>query len=764
MPALGQEEQSIFESEVRRVATELFPKAQVAGPVTVDRRERDGVYIDGETIHVIEATVSTRKQKAASDLEKSADLVRFLRRTFPDHNFKIWLITKIDPTADQCSLIPNIRRKAKCPVELCSYRTFSSRLVNAAKYLETRLNHPFGSIRRPEDDLDFRVPADEYVHTDLLDPISKNIIPANELADTMESNPQIFLLLGDYGTGKSMTLRHAFFGLQRNFLSGDSRRFPLYLNLRDHFGQRSPAEALMRHGEEIGFPLPSELVAAWKAGHCHLLLDGFDELSSTRLARGVSSLRQARREAMRLVHGFIQSQPSDTSLLISGRQNYFDSLEELGSAFGFSKDFSYFTLNEFDQEQVIRYLKRKGFEDSIPDWLPSRPLLLGYLAIKGILSLNTANLGAMSREEGWDHLLDRICEREAHQIDPISIDPHAVREFVERVATLCRRTSTGRGPIHLSEMRKCFEDVFLMPPDEKAETLIFRMPGFTAASGQEDAREFIDDDYVDASRGGDVVRFVKSPHDPRYEVLLTAGSEMRDLGCGLAATKTGSITSKQLCAALDIAGDRDAPYISFDILRMLQQRGDDYVGAGVIIRDGLFENFEITGDIDFSKIILEECLISQVEIADIGADGPIFRNCHIDRLFGAIGKNDMPPALKGSASGVSIFVDEALTNADILELPIPLSLKVLMTVLRKLFVQPGRGRKENALYRGLDGRARSYVSEILELLEQMDFAHPHRIGGPAVWFSNRSRTKQAHRILKSPQQTSEPLASKVRSL
>jgi hypothetical protein len=32
-----------------------------------------------------------------------------------------------------------------------------------------------------------------------------------------------------------------------------------------------------RHGRNIGFPNPSQLVRAWKAGYAVLLLDGFDE-------------------------------------------------------------------------------------------------------------------------------------------------------------------------------------------------------------------------------------------------------------------------------------------------------------------------------------------------------------------------------------------------------------------------------------------------------------------------------------------------------
>jgi len=197
---------------------------------------------------------------------------------------------------------------------------------------------------------------------------------------------------------------------------------------------------------------------------------------------------------------------------------------------------------------------------------------------------------------------------------------------------------------------------------------------------------------------------------------------------------------------------------------MLQHRNLNYVGIGATIRDGLFENYEITREPNFDNIKFDGCVFSSIEINDMSATGPKIVDCQIDAVYGAIGTNDIPPALKASETGISKFVDEARTNADILDLPIPLSVKVLMTVLRKLFVQAGRGRKENAFYRGLDARAKAYVPEILTLVWQLHFASPQKISGPTVWFPNRSRARDVHEILSSPQQSLQPLVVRARSL
>lgn len=755
---------AIFEAEVRRVAAELFPRAKTSGPVMVDGRERDGVFDNGEVVHIIEATISKRKDKAEGDLKKSADLVKFMRRERPDVNFKIWFVTQNDPTVEQVTVGSEVKKQSKCPVEVCSFRVFSSKLVDAASYLQLRENHPFGSVRNPADENDFRVPANEYIPMDLVNFETKDLVFSNDLSKTLTDNAGKYLLVGDFGAGKSMTMRHAYYDLKLAFLNGTSNKFPVYLNLRDHFGQRNPSEALLRHADEIGFPLPNQLVAAWKAGNCHIFLDGFDELSSTRLVRSIGGLRQARREAMRLVYNFVSNHPKDTSIFLSGREHYFDSLEELKGALGFSDRIVHLTLNEFTYEQVVNYLERKGFGENVPDWLPSRPLLLGYLAIKGVLSGGEHKLSALSREAGWDYLLSRICERESKQIDPVSIDPSVVREFVERLSTSIRKTNSGRGPIHLNDIHKIFEDVFGQPPDEKAETLIFRMPGLTSATGLHDTREFIDDDYVDACRSGDVVRFVNSPHDGRLDLLAESTIQMRDLGCSIAAHKLRAVSQKKISTAVENAVERDAPYLALDIIRIMQHLGRDYVGQKVALSGGIFEEYQVTKSPIFDNLTFDGCYFSNIEIDDIEASSPQFFNCDIERIFGCVGVGDLPPCLKDSSNSIGNYVDEAKTNADILDLPIPISTRVLMTILRKLFVQAGRGRRENALYRGLDSRSKAYVPEILALLEQLDFAIPHKLSGPIVWIPNRNFAKQAYEILKSPQNSAHEVSRKVRAL
>lgn len=563
------DETQIFESEVRRIAAELFSKSRTTGPIKIDGRERDGVYNEGEIIHVVEATTSHKVQKAKEDLRKSADLVKALRKVAPDVNFKIWFIVKGEPTADQVELVPNVRKDAKCPVEVCGFHVFASKLIDARRYLQIRDNYPFGSVRNPADDRDYKVPEGDYVPIDLIERNEKKLVSIDSLIEKSSSSHNSWIITGDFGAGKSMTMRQIYYGLKRQYLKADTVKLPVYINLRDHFGQTNPAEALIRHGNEIGFPDPNQLVAAWRAGYVHLLLDGFDELSSMRLVRGVSGLRTARRHAVKLVKEIITSQPRSTSIFISGREHYFDSSDELSNALGLPHNTIYLKLNEFTHEQVEKYLQQKGYKQSIPDWLPSRPLLIGYLAVKGMLASQDKDLTKLTQEEGWNYLLDRICEREANQVNSVGVDARAVREFVEKLATQARQTNSGRGPIYLKDIVGVFSKTFDMPPDENTERLIFRMPGFTSVSGQDDALEFIDDDYVDACRAGDVLRYIKSPHDTQAINLYESTTQMKDVGVGLVAIQQSKTTEKQMSACLTTAANNKGGCLVIDLMKIM---------------------------------------------------------------------------------------------------------------------------------------------------------------------------------------------------
>ena len=198
------------------MARALWPKAAAGGAAMIDGRERDGVFDEGELIHIVEATVSQKVAKVRQDLQKSVALVKKVRREHPEKMIKISIVTSHDPTADQKALIPEFRKKSKCPIEVCGFQVFSSKLINSADYLQKRREYAFGSVRNPADDTDIKVPSDDYVPLAMLIKHTEKIYSLEEvLSDLLKEKKSTIVMVGDYGSGKSMTLRALFYDLAR---------------------------------------------------------------------------------------------------------------------------------------------------------------------------------------------------------------------------------------------------------------------------------------------------------------------------------------------------------------------------------------------------------------------------------------------------------------------------------------------------------------------------------------------------------------------
>ncbi len=781
-------ESEAFEQEVRRIARELFPRSGGYSAVIMNGRERDGIIDDGETIHIIEATCQPKKLKAEQDLDKSIELKKEIQRQYTDRNFKIWFVTQRDPTADQEAVVQKAKSLARCPVIGLSLAAFAQRLVDARGYLMAREKYPFGSVRSLNPAVVERVPEGDFIALDMVRTSDSTVIGPDALGQYIAEYGGLHLITGDFGAGKSMTTRHIFRILSDKILLGSALNFPVFLNLRDHVGQDDPASALYDHARRIGFAPPEGLVRAWRAGFVHLFLDGFDEISSSRFRSDVRGLRGVRFRAMKLLREFIEGHPKTSAgLVITGRQNYFGSLSELREALGLSSNPApILSLTDFTTEQVQSYLKRMGLsEQAVPYWLPSRPLLLGYLAVKGAFGATDVGLAEMSRAEGWDYLLDRICEREGKQIEALGGDSKEVRHYIERLATRARSTTSGRGPIPTSELDRIFRQVFPSTPDEAAQQLLLRMAGLTtAASGdalipsapdQEDAREFIDDDFVNAARAGDLVRFINDPYNADLIEFFSDTNctwLMNDLGVEVAVHKTAEITPGKIYFALKRAANEiSAGALALDLLEQMKVH-DRSIGLlrgrqeTITIRNAYIEEFEFCAGADLTWAEFRECIFERVTVdrQDGAILGPRMVDCVVGQAFGVVSRDDIPGSIIDDLTTIDTYLMVTDIDKEKWKHTLPVGVRVLLASLRKLFVQQGRARKENAFPRGLDDSERPYVPNILALLQKYEFAFPQRMGGPPLWVSNRARAKEALTILHAPQESNHDILKEAREL
>lgn len=748
----------IFENEVRRIARALWPEAHFQGAVMVENRERDGVFVTEDVVHIVEATTSRQKAKAQYDCEKIVTLSKALQAQYQDKVIRGWFITQDEPTIDQAEAAKREVAKVKLRLTSCSFETFRKRLIDAASYLEHRSVTPFGSIANLSDGSSF-VPDDEYVELDIVDRGSQKLWSINDLiTGTVEG--QRFVLLGDYGAGKSMSLRQIFVGLKALYLSGKHHRFPVYLNLRDHHGQKDPAEAFLRHAVRVGFANPEQLIRAWRAGACDLILDGFDELATSAWVGMTKKLRQIRHESMSLVRDLVKETPNGCGMTMAGRLHYFDSEQEMSGALNLGGSFSRLDLNEFNDKQVRAYLRKKKLPTAIPAWIPTRPLLLGYIISRGVLQDDGGTSTAMAPDAGWDMLIRRVCERESAIAK--SIDATTVREILERVATFCRQRDDGLGPLYQPDLESIFSQVVGYPPDAAGLVLLMRLPGLGPGTFEDGGRRLIDADLADAARAGDVLRFIEYPFGEINDFLKKSADPIGELGCSLAASKLRSqlCTDRKISIAIEVARSaRDLDVLRADVAFVIAAGGWRYDGDAVVVSNVYISSatFSETG-FAIAPVSFENCVITNLAIdGDVpDASLPKFHSCAIETIDGRVSRIDLPKGVFDKDCEIRNFA-VARTNSEIFELEASIGVKVLLTVLKKLYLQKGRGRRSSALYRGLDHSVRRLVPDVLQLLEREGLAIQVKSHDQIIWLPSRSDTQRVRRILAAPTALSDRL-------
>jgi hypothetical protein len=757
------DEDHAFEEEVRRIARALWPTCIHPGPIDVDGRECDGYFETEESIHLVECTTSRSLEKAEQDIAKLDSVAQKLRKKHRDKSVKTWFITRFDATVDQMKVV----RSSTSDVVGNSFSTFQQRLIDVGTYLECRLKHRFGSIDHPvsgqsADDI-------KYVPIPILSSVSNEEWSVERIANSLLAG-ECFTMIGDYGIGKSMTLREVFRHLRDRYLHKHTSTFPIYINLREHHGQTNPSEILERHARDVGYPVPSHLVRAWKAGYAALILDGFDEIASSGLQVEWKQLRSARSAALIGLRRLIADSPHSCGIAVAGRQSFFDSDKERNEALG-DRRFKVLLLHEFTEDLVKTFFKSVGFTGSIPSWLPARPLLLStvfWIYTKGVTTganVVSPNLPD-NPSQGWGVLVDAISERES-KIEA-QVTGATIRRVLEMLATKARTTSSGLGPLTTTQVTDSFQAITGIPPSPLALSVLQRLPGLGVEPGSADGqRSFLDEDLVDALGAGDVYRILVDPFSAsgREDILLVRRS-LESVGTGVLTElledaefdkkrviqtfmeferkkwKTGA--AADLFAFAQLGGLADKLQVKFEDL--------DFLELTIADRES-----------DLSRVTFKNCIFRRLimSLQYERAYLPLFHDCMVEHVQGILSAADLP---KDHFTHCSIehYIDDADTNASILRSEMPVPLRVLMTILRKLFVQSLSGRQANALKRGMENDEQAFVDEVLEVLYREGFATKYKAASGLVVLPVRRMKRRVMGILAAPFSTQDSLALQFR--
>ena len=747
-----------FEAEVLRVARALFAKDRpFQGSQMLDGAERDGVFLSDEAVTIVEATVSRRVDKAQKDGAKLKSACDVNASKYRYKAIKGYFVTQDEPTAEQRAVI----QKLGPPLSAVSLAQLRSKLVDSHEYLALRERYPFGSARNPL--TGDHISLGTYIAQSLI-PVGDASLVGQVTADDLASDllgGKTRVLVGDYGAGKSMAIRHIHQRIAAQFKKGTTNSFPLTLNLRDHQGQVEPEEAIRRHATKVGFDSPGQLVRAWRAGDVTLLLDGFDEVATTGWLRRALDMKQIRRSSLELVRRLVDESPATAGLLLTGRRYFFDSVVELRSALGLNGRKSLIvSTDQLTEEQVAEFMTAHDWLGELPDWLPTRPLLLGYMAstraIEGVLGEEP--IGA---DQGWNVLLSSVAERES-RIE-LGLDGATIRRVIERLATLARTRDSGVGPLHQQDLAQAFESVCGFPPDEGSYVVLQRLPGLGVDDFTDGARFFVDEDFVDAARAGDIVRFAAAPGEvSEIESMRGTVAPMRKLGVGVAswaAEELGLSAGQLSLAATRLKKKHATDAFALDCLRIGGRLGT-LPALDMEIHELEIDELGISGgESDLGGLQFIDCIVNVLDLTEYEGDTsfPSFVNSEIGTVLGA-GAVSALPRDRFQNCNFAEFDPSAKTTRGILAMPgLNVRQKVLLTILKKIYVQSGSGRKESALLRGLDASARQQVPDVLQELVTDGLIVRSRAGGNFVYSSVRGRGGRVRGLLEAGSMSNDPI-------
>lgn len=737
-----------FEDEVRNIARSLYSNGSGQGSENVDGRERDGVFWNGSFFTVVEATTDKAKQKAEKDGKKTHDLVIKLRQKgFMAQGF---LVTRHEPTPDQKDIIKT--KKFDRTTKIISFDELRSQLFDSLAYINNREKKRFGSVYDHVEN-NYEVSLEDFVEptiTDLDPAIPFSLSQMIEGVCTCKR----MVLVAEYGVGKSMLLREVFHALVKKVHRKDHYRTPIAINLRDHLGQTDPIELLERHAR-ANAANPQNLVAAWNAGYVDLLIDGFDELSTRGWTGDVKRLREYRRSSHSVVRKLIKETPAGCGIIIAGRDAYFDSFSEMREALGASENqFQILRVHPFDECQAMKFLSKKSFKGSLPEWIPTRPLLLTYLVTKGLLqSAIEANSGGdYPRGSAWLSLLDMIAARESEQSE--GVDKESLVSFFGALGVRSRHSAIGQASFSPQQMEQIFFSITGTTIMEDERNLLLRLPGLGAAQDNALNRSFIDDDLLNACCALPILRYTQDPYTDYSETFgfEALSQPLSDVGIEalVALIERAQVPCGQVSAAIDNAVSFPAMQLAFDLLRvsLKQCENQNFVTLeGIEIVDLDLSN----SDFDGSKIDFSGCLINRVVLPSPEETNMdiIFTECLIGSVEGRVSAADLNND-QFIGCEVSEFTHEYSVNSEVLETTLPLGLKVLVVTLRKIFKQYGSSRLESALYRGLDQRSKMLVPEIVSLLLRNGFIVPTGRQGKITYSGTKSKRDEALKIIQSP--------------
>lgn len=689
---------------------------------------------DGSAV-IVEITKENSIDKLRIDLAKF-NMVRphfFQRNIFP----LCYFVTVGDPTP---ALIASGKENH---VTVYSVAQFINFLFGLRTYANIRMTKPFGSAI----DLYSGKPDDqEYVAVQYFsDDGTTYDVPT--IARHLVSGKTI-VLIGDYGSGKSRCVMQVFAELYKTVSS--HYKNPVAINLRESWGLKRATEVLARHFTDIGLGNSvTDIMKVAFGPSCVYLLDGFDEMGAQTWSDDPATLVEIRKQSLIGVKDLVDQ--ARGGILIAGREHYFNNDAELITCLGLDRKSVLFLRcnQELTQEQFSSLIGHAGL--GVPAWIPKKPLI--GTVIRDIPKETISKIFETSsgQIDFWELLITTFCEREA-RINPI-LDPNTIRNLYTKIGRLSRLTQSELGPISIKEINSAFEETTGRPPTDESAIILQRLPGLSRVGAESLDRIFVDSYILDGLKAQDVLEVYGGSDDNALRERWR--HPLQSFGAFYLAARIESIGQVSgTVAYIKRHRNVENSVIISDMISALFMLDKESDFGGAEFKGGRFFNVSFSA-CPVKNINLIDCIFDEVDLTDADPHGVRVIDSIILRAAGVSSKEHVPEWMENCH--VEEF-QEIKTLSEIRKAGLTIAQTFLLSSLRKLFLQPGAGRKASSMYKGYgDSSTKKTCEKVIGVLLKERFCQKFKGAQEDLYIPDRSLMGRVKAIMSQMTQSKDSI-------